>query len=77
MSYKYKRIYMPNHPTSNKCGLIREHRYHAELKLGRLLKPEEVVHYIDENKYNNQFENLMVFKTASDHMHFIEGVVLS
>lgn len=73
MSYKYKRLFMPNHPTSNKCGLIREHRYYAELKLGRLLKPEEVVHHIDEDKFNNDFDNLVVFKTASDHAAFHKG----
>lgn len=37
------------------------------------MKPEEVVHHIDENKYNNQFENLMVFKTASEHTAFHRG----
>lgn len=73
MAYKYKRIYKPNHPTANKCGLMREHRYFAELKLNRLLKPEEVVHHIDEDKSNNSFDNLIVFKSESDHAAFHKG----
>ena len=73
MAYKYKRIFMPGHPTSTADGWMKEHRYMAELKLGRLLKPEEVVHHIDENKFNNDQDNLMVFKTNADHSAFHKG----
>jgi hypothetical protein len=42
----------------------------AEKKLGRYLKPEEVVHHIDENKMNNNPDNIMVFATKADHTSF-------
>ena len=44
-----------------------EHRIVAEQMLGRSLKPDEVVHHIDENKRNNDPSNLMVFATQADH----------
>lgn len=46
------------------------HRVVAEEKLGRKLRPGEVVHHIDHNKRNNAPENLMVFKSQKDHVKF-------
>lgn len=66
----YIEIYMPQHPNARSNGTILEHRYVAEQKLGRLLKNTEVVHHIDENRKNNNPENLIVFKTNSDHSRF-------
>lgn len=43
------------------------HRVVAEQKLGRPLKPGEVVHHIDRNKRNNSPENLMVFSSQAEH----------
>lgn len=43
------------------------HRSVAEAKLGRPLKPGEVVHHIDHNKKNNDPDNLMIFKSQSEH----------
>lgn len=43
------------------------HRIVAEQKLGRPLKPGEVVHHIDGNKRNNNPENLMVFASQALH----------
>ena len=47
-----------------------EHRIVAEEKIGRPLKPGEVVHHIDGNKQNNKPENLMVFKNQSEHVRW-------
>ena len=44
------------------------HRIIAERKLGRPLRPGEVVHHIDRNKRNNAPENLMVFSTQAEHL---------
>jgi endogenous inhibitor of DNA gyrase (YacG/DUF329 family) len=43
------------------------HRIVAEKKLGRPLKPGEVVHHIDRDKRNNHPENLMVFPSQKEH----------
>ena len=70
---KYIGVYMPNHPRATKEGVVYEHVLVAEAKLGRYLKDGEVVHHIDEDKYNNSSENLMIFKTNSDHISFHSG----
>lgn len=49
------------------------HRVIAEKKLGRKLKPEEVVHHIDEDKSNNDLDNLIVFATKADHTSYHNG----
>jgi len=41
-------------------GLVYYHRHVASLKIGRWLTPEEIVHHIDENRVNNNFDNLEV-----------------
>ena len=53
-------------------GWIHIHRYVMEQKLGRYLKPGEVVHHIDENIQNNHQSNLMLFPNAEAHLrhHF-------
>lgn len=43
------------------------HRIVAEQKIGRKLRPGEVVHHIDGNKRNNCPENLMVFPSQHEH----------
>lgn len=46
------------------------HRIVAEEKLGRLLKPGEIVHHIDGNKRNNNPDNLMVFTSQAEHLEW-------
>lgn len=46
------------------------HRVAAEKKIGRKLKPGEVVHHIDGDKHNNDPENLIVFKNQQEHVKY-------
>ncbi len=43
------------------------HRWMAEKKLKRKLKPGEVVHHKDRNKLNNSPTNLHVFGSQKEH----------
>lgn len=74
----YYQYYIPNHHLANKAGLVYEHMMAAEDMLGRNLKNGEVVHHKDRNRLNNSHDNLMVFKTNSDHAayHASRDVVL-
>ncbi|MBL0073969.1 MAG: HNH endonuclease [Bacteroidetes bacterium] len=54
----YKRFKDSNKPV---------HRSEAEKKLGRKLKPKEVVHHKDRDKTNNSFRNLHVFPDQKTH----------
>ena len=70
---KYLAVQMPSHPKARVDGYVYIHQLQAEKKLGRSLRKEECVHHIDHDKYNNDIENLMVFKTNSDHSAFHAG----
>ena len=69
----YKMLYMPNHHRAYKNGCVYEHIVRAEEKLGRKLNDGEAVHHIDQNRMNNEFNNLLIFKTDSDHAAFHAG----
>lgn len=64
----YLWIYMPEHPF-NKQRYIKNARFVMEKHLKRYLKPDEVVHHINRNRFDDRVENLKVF-TRSEHMKY-------
>lgn len=62
----YVFIHSPDHPFKNK-NYVPEHRLIMEKYLGRYLRPEEVVHHINEVTDDNRIENLMLFKNDAEH----------
>jgi len=65
----YWYVYIPEHPYPRRgTHYVSEHRWIMEQKLGRYLRPSEVVHHIDGNPENNSEENLIVFQTNSKHL---------
>ena len=70
---QYLAVKRPNHHKARNDGYVYIHQLQAEKKLGRALSDNECVHHIDENKYNNALDNIMVFKTISDHVAFHSG----
>jgi len=51
-------IYAPDHPMAKADGYIQESRLVMSEALGRTLSPDEVVHHIDGDPFNNHFRNL-------------------
>jgi hypothetical protein len=72
-SGQYLAIQMSEHHKARPDGYVYIHQLQAEKKLGRKLKDGECVHHIDGNKFNNDLDNLMVFKTVADHTAFHGG----
>ncbi len=56
-------------PRNNKKR-IEEHRYVMEVHLNRKLNIQESIHHIDEDKQNNDFNNLWLFNSESDHQKY-------
>lgn len=72
----YKYCCVPDHPNKYKNGCLDEHRIIAEQKIGRYLRYGEIVHHIDENKFNNSINNLIVFKDNKNHARYHKTGVL-
>ena len=47
-----------------------EHILVMEKYLGRILKPGEVIHHINNNSSDNRIGNLKLFKNSSEHTSF-------
>lgn len=70
MNNRYIEVYIPEHKRSHINGCVYEHIVIAEGIIGRSLQDKEVVHHIDKNRSNNNPDNLMIFKTSSDHSRY-------
>lgn len=57
--------YASDHPHASKSGHMFQHRLVMECVLGRLLEPGEIVHHLDECKWNNHPDNLALRTHAS------------
>lgn len=66
-------VQRPSHPYASKQGYVLGYRLKMERRIGRYLRPEEVVHHIDGDKSNDAQGNLMLFANDSEHrMHHIK-----
>ena len=53
--------------------VVRRSRHNAAIILGRVLKDNEVVHHIDGDPMNDNYDNLMVFSSQGDHLAYHRG----
>ena len=57
-------VKVKDHPYANYGGYVREHRLIMEERLGRYLEPDEIVHHINEDTFDNRDFNLGLYKDS-------------
>ena len=62
----YYALFLPDHPSSSRCGVVMEHRYVMEKALGIILPKKFAVHHINGDKTDNRIDNLAIM-TQSAH----------
>lgn len=66
----YISVWVGEHTLDNKSGgYYLEHRIQSEVKLGRSLTKQEIVHHIDGDKVNNTPDNLYVCANNKHHQN--------
>lgn len=76
MNGGYLEVLAWDHPKCRYNGFVYAHTLAAEKKIGRYLKEGEVVHHLNKIKSDNSSDNLIVFKTQSDHSFYHNGGIL-
>ncbi len=73
-THGYVWVVNKEHPMATVRGTVREHRLVMAEAIGRCLLPEESVHHINEIKNDNRIENLMLFRTESEHQKYHQAL---
>ncbi|HDO36659.1 MAG TPA: hypothetical protein ENH07_10265 [Nitrospirae bacterium] len=63
----YVVLLMKNHPMANKRGCVKRAHLVWEENTGHIVVPPEVTHHKNGNKKEDQFDNLELFNTDSEH----------
>ena len=63
----YIMINSPKHPFKGKYGYVMKHRLVMEKIIGRYLKPNEMIHHINEIRNDNRPENLTLCANRKAH----------
>jgi len=71
----YVLTYSPDHPFRDRYKHVKRSRLVMEKKIGRFLKPNEVVHHINRIRDDDRPKNLMLFANNSKHaqLHYPKG----
>ncbi len=65
----YIKTYAPDHPWPRRGGYVYEHVRRMELKLGRRLRKDEIVHHKNGNRQENGLRNLQLMQRG-EHSKF-------